>query len=175
MNKGHGGIHFTSPKIDLSKIKPVDTDPTKMLPEPVKLDASKLKANKLVINDIGSLGLDEIDSMENAASKLIAKISETNTIRMEVTETTDRFIFQTIQPFCNDIAGFEVSKTELAEAMQLLRLKKLGRNKYGGVMFNDDLSTATYLSAQCEKAYQSGFKDGQEDMKEKMKELIFPF
>lgn len=133
MNKGYGGIHLTSPKIDWDKIKPVDTDPTQMLPD---------------------LSV---------------------TCRMDVEEFQDRFIFQTIQPFCNDIAGFEVSKTELAEAMQLLRTMKKCKAIYGADLYATNVDNATYISAQCEKAYQSGHEAGTNDMKEKMKELIFPF
>lgn len=90
---------------------------------------------------------------------------------MDVAETQDEFIFQTIGPFVNDIAGFSVSKQELAEAVSLLRMKKLANDKYG-VLISNDIYTATQQSYELSRAYERGVMDGIEKERRRIRDLV---
>ena len=90
---------------------------------------------------------------------------------MDVAETQDEFIFQTIGPFVNDIAGFSISKQELVEAISLLRMKKLGLDKYG-VLISNDIYTATQQCHELSRAYERGVMDGIEKERRRIRDLV---
>ena len=50
--------------------------------------------------------------------------SMTYKITTEVQETTDEFIFTTIQPFCEDVVQRKISKQELVNALLLYEKAK---------------------------------------------------
>lgn len=78
---------------------------------------------------------------------------------IEAAETQDAFIFKFISPFINDVAGFEISKKELVEAVTYIRLKKEAAEKYG-IDIGCELNRATEMSRELGKAYDRGFEDG---------------
>jgi len=80
-------------------------------------------------------------------------------VSMEMAETQDAFIFRSIGPFVNDVAGFEISKKELVDAISLLRLRKMATEKYGSSL-DYDLTKATDITRELNEAYNRGFMDG---------------
>lgn len=93
---------------------------------------------------------------------------------MEMAETQDAFIFRTIGPFVNDVAGFEISKKELVDAIQLIRLRKKVADIYGVplVYIESDLSKATDISRMLDKAYNRGFIDGMNKERERIIKML---
>lgn len=80
-------------------------------------------------------------------------------VAMEAVETQEAFIFKTIEPFINEVAGFEISKKELVDAVQLIRLQRAAVEKYG-TSLSYKLTTATNMSRELGEAYDRGFMDG---------------
>lgn len=90
---------------------------------------------------------------------------------MEMAETQDAFIFKTIGPFINDVAGFEVSKRELVDAIQLIRLKKETAEKYGASL-NCDLTKATDMSRELGEAYDRGIREGEKRERRRLLRML---
>lgn len=89
-------------------------------------------------------------------------------LAMEAAETTNEFIFKTIEPFINEVACFSISKKELVDAIQLIRLKKKAAEKYGSSL-NCDLTKATEVARELGEAYDRGVIDG---VKKERKRLL---
>lgn len=92
-------------------------------------------------------------------------------VSMEMAETQDVFIFRSIGPFMNDVAGFEISKKELVDAIQLIRLKKMASEKYG-LSLNCDLAKATDMSRELDKAYDRGIREGKKRERRRLLRML---
>lgn len=97
----------------------------------------------------GTLDMDHINNM---ASQM----------RMEVQETVDRFIFNTIDPFIKNITTMEISKEELVRAIQLIRMQRESIEKYG-VQISNEWDTATAQSMALAESYKRGYADGKKE------------
>ena len=92
-------------------------------------------------------------------------------LSMQVSETQDAFIFNTIKPFIEQYTTIEISKEELIRAVQLVQMQKEAINKYG-VQISNEWNTAAAQSAALEKAYIRGFTDGKMEMRERILSYI---
>lgn len=90
-------------------------------------------------------------------------------VTMEFTETEDAFIFDTINPFLKHHSHMEISKQELIEAIQIIRLRKEAREKHG-TYFSEycDLTSAKATVFELDNAYKRGVQDGKDSMYETM-------
>lgn len=109
----------------------------------------------------------EVDSMmkNNQIEKQMLKLS------MSVEETTEAFIFRTISPFVDDLAGYEVKKEELVRAVKLLRMDEDYREKYGDSLINK-AETNSLKESELKTAYNRGYSDGIKAAREKFESMF---
>lgn len=101
--------------------------------------------------------------MDKNISDYISEI--TKSIVMSVEETESNFIFTTIQPFVQQIAGIEVSKDELAKAILLYR-----NLKENNITIEECLEGANQREEVLKEVYERGVKDG---IAQEMKAVYF--
>lgn len=67
---------------------------------------------------------DEINEFKSTKLDISKDIDFTYEIRRRVREDEDNFIFETIEPYCSNIAQQKISKKDLDEAIQLWKEAK---------------------------------------------------
>ncbi len=82
----------------------------------------------------------------------------TDRVIMSVVETEDAFIFSVINKFIKEHHKIEVSKEELAAAVELIRKRKAGNEKYNVDILRDNIR-ATEMMMQLNNAYGRGYSD----------------
>lgn len=83
-------------------------------------------------------------------------------MRMEIQETMDKFIFNTIDPFIKNITTMEISKEELIRAIQLIRMQRESIEKCG-VRISNEWNTAIAQSMALAESYKRGYADGKKE------------
>jgi hypothetical protein len=63
--------------------------------------------------------MNNIDNFKSTKIEPLEGIDFTYEIKRRVREDADNFIFETIEPYCSDIAQQKISKEDLNEAIQL--------------------------------------------------------
>lgn len=77
---------------------------------------------------------------------------------MSYQETADAFIFSIIKNFINERYDIEVSKEELAAAIELIRKQKAGNKKYNVDILRDNIR-ASEMMMLLNNAYARGYSD----------------
>lgn len=77
---------------------------------------------------------------------------------MSFVETEDAFIFSVIKEFINEHHKIEVSKEELAAAVELIRKRKTANKKYNIDIFRDNIR-ASEMMMLLNNAYDRGYSD----------------
>ena len=90
-----------------------------------------------------------------------------NRVVMEVTETQDAFIFQTLRDFAANQYQIVVEKQELIQAIQLLRMYK----EYGPSI-DQRWTTATEQTAVLHREYLRGFQEGVDSEHQKFMDIL---
>lgn len=76
-------------------------------------------------------------------------------IEMRMKETEEKFIFESIKPFAQEITVTEISKDELKKAIQLLQ-----KLKVDNITIEECLAGAEQYEEALKKAYNQGFNVG---------------
>lgn len=113
--------------------------------------------------------MDQYKAFEEQNRALIDEL--TTDITVQVAETQEQFIFETISPFIQQHSRIEISKQELVEAIQLLRMKNEALEKYG-VVISNDLNTAPRQKCEMDRSYRLGYKDGVEKERNRINDLL---
>ena len=82
----------------------------------------------------------------------------TSRVIMSCEETEDAFIFSIIKNFINERYDIEVSKEELAAAIELIRKQKAGNKKYNVDILRDNIR-ASEMMMLLNNAYARGYSD----------------
>ena len=90
-----------------------------------------------------------------------------NRVVMEVTETQDSFIFQTLRDFAANQYQIVVEKQELIQAIQLIRIAR----EYGPSI-NQRWMTATEQSEALSREYRRGFQEGVDSEHQKFMDIL---
>lgn len=90
-----------------------------------------------------------------------------DTIRMQVQETQDEFIFLTISNFIEREYAITVSKEELVQAMYLLQ-----NYKVRGYDVSERWATAIQQTALLNREYRRGFQDGVKKEHDRIESII---
>lgn len=77
---------------------------------------------------------------------------------MSCEETGDAFIFSVINEFINEHHEIKVSKEELVAAVELIRKRKAGNEKYNVDILHDNIR-ASEMMMQLNNAYGRGYSD----------------
>lgn len=77
---------------------------------------------------------------------------------MSYQETADAFVFSVIKNFINERYDIEVSKEELAAAIELIRKQKAGNKKYNVDILRDNIR-ASEMMMLLNNAYARGYSD----------------
>lgn len=91
----------------------------------------------------------------------------TNKIAMQVAESQDAFIFQTISDFASSNYQIIIEKEELVRAIQLIRMSR----QYGPSI-DKRWETATQQCAALDDAYKRGFQDGRDEEHARIMEIL---
>lgn len=84
-----------------------------------------------------------------------------------VTETQDKFIFDTISNFAEMNYQIVVEKDELVKAIQLIRM-----TREFGLSIHERLATATQNAAQYRLAYDRGYEDGVKEEHDRIIDIL---
>ena len=90
-----------------------------------------------------------------------------NKVVMEVTETQDSFIFQTLRDFAANQYQIVVEKQELIQAIQLIRMTR----EYGPSI-DQRWTTATEQTAVLHREYLRGFQEGVDSEHQKFMDIL---
>lgn len=82
----------------------------------------------------------------------------TNRVIMSCEETEDTFVFSVIKNFINERYGIEVSKEELAAAIELIRKRRACNKKYNVDILRDNIR-ASEMMMLLNNAYTRGYSD----------------
>ena len=82
----------------------------------------------------------------------------TSRVIMSCEETEDAFIFSVINEFIKEHHKMEVSKEELAAAVELIRKRKAGNEKYNVDILRDNIR-ASEMMMLLNNAYDRGYSD----------------
>lgn len=85
------------------------------------------------------------------------------TITMQVNETEEEFIFQTLSDYATKRYKTVVEKEELVRAIQLIRMSR----KYGPSI-GERWATATQNAAELDRAYIKGLRDGIQEARNRL-------
>lgn len=84
--------------------------------------------------------------------------NHTSRVIMSVVETEDAFIFSVINEFIKEHRKIEVSKEELAAAVELIRKRKAADKKYNVDILRDNIR-ASEMMTLLNNAYTRGYSD----------------
>ena len=90
-----------------------------------------------------------------------------NRVVMEVTETQDSFIFQTLRDFAANQYQIVVEKQELIQAIQLIQMAR----EYGPSI-DERWATVTEQSEALSRAYMRGYKAGVDSEHQKFMDIL---
>lgn len=82
----------------------------------------------------------------------------TNRVIMSCEETEDTFVFSVIKNFINERYDIEVSKEELAAAIELIRKRRACNKKYNVDILRDNIC-ASEMMMLLNNAYARGYSD----------------
>lgn len=82
----------------------------------------------------------------------------TNRVIMSCEETEDTFVFSVIKNFINERYDIEVSKEELAAAIELIRKRRACNKKYNVDILRDNIC-ASEMMTLLNNAYARGYSD----------------
>ncbi len=82
----------------------------------------------------------------------------TNRVIMSCEETEDTFVFSVIKNFINERYDIEVSKEELAAAIELIRKRRACNKKYNVDILRDNIR-ASEMMMLLNNAYTRGYSD----------------
>ena len=86
---------------------------------------------------------------------------------MEVTETQEQFIFQTISDYAANNYQITIEKEEIAKAIQLIRMSK----EYGPSI-DQRWTTATAQTATLSREYMRGYQAGRDSEHQKFMDIL---
>ena len=86
---------------------------------------------------------------------------------MEVTETQDQFIFETISNYAANNYKITIEKEEIVKAIQLIRMSK----EYGPSI-DERWTTATEQTAVLDREYLRGFQEGVDSEHQKFMDIL---
>ena len=90
-----------------------------------------------------------------------------NRVVMEVTETQDAFIFQTLRDFAANNYQIAIEKEEIIKAIQLIRMAR----EYGPSI-DQRWTTATEQTAVLDREYLRGFQAGRDSEHQKFVDIL---
>ena len=90
-----------------------------------------------------------------------------NRVVMEVTETQDAFIFQTLRDFAANQYQIVIEKRELIQAIQLIQMSR----EYGPSI-EERWTTATEQTAVLDREYLRGFQEGVDSEHQKFMNIL---
>ena len=90
-----------------------------------------------------------------------------NKVVMEVQETQDSFIFQTLRDFAANQYQIVIEKQELIQAIQLIRMAR----EYGPSI-DQRWTTATEQTSALSREYRRGYQDGRDSEHQKFMDIL---
>lgn len=108
--------------------------------------------------------------MDNFASDMTRRLVDS--VRLNVLETEEEFIFDTINGYIGTISEIKVSKEELVRAVSYIRMQREAVTLYGACI-SPDYTTATSQINDLREAYNRGVHDGIEKCKMDIKSQLF--
>lgn len=111
---------------------------------------------------------DQSGSCSETDSDIADEISKTiRQVSMQVAETQDDFIFQTLRDFGLSTFNIVVEKEELVQAIQLIRMMK----EYG-IDIHECYDTATTQAGIFRRGYEKGLHDGIEKERSRVMDIL---